>query len=173
MPVNATPMRERGKALDHYEVQKAPGVRSDMIVLQEKSTALNCYSNIARFQVNGVDDPKPTPPLHNAVRPAGERPPRKHIRDVLRDDVDVRRKADLSVDRKLARHVFDEVERGDTVEGIVCGWDLLERDVRLQVEAGGARRNISRKVSTPVFLPRLSDCAAASHSRVARLLSNL
>ena len=67
MLIQATPMRERGKALEHYEVQKAPGVRGDMIVVQEKSTALNRYSNIARFQVSGVNDPQPMPPLHDAV----------------------------------------------------------------------------------------------------------
>ncbi|KDR37822.1 hypothetical protein [Caballeronia glathei] len=67
MLINATPMRVRGKALEHYEVQKTPGVRGDMIVVQEKSTALNRYSNIARFQVTGVSDPQPMPPLHDAV----------------------------------------------------------------------------------------------------------
>ncbi|TCK33635.1 hypothetical protein B0G84_7915 [Paraburkholderia sp. BL8N3] len=60
-------MRKRGKALEHYAVQKAPGVRGDMIVAQEKSTMLNRYSNIGRFQVSGVNDPQPMPPLHDAV----------------------------------------------------------------------------------------------------------
>jgi hypothetical protein len=63
-------MRECGKALEHFEVQKAPGVHGDMIVVQENSAALNRYSNIARFQVSGVNDPQPMPPLpllHDAV----------------------------------------------------------------------------------------------------------
>ena len=41
-----------------------------MIVVQENSAALNRYSNIARFQVSGVNDPQPMPPLpllHDAV----------------------------------------------------------------------------------------------------------
>jgi hypothetical protein len=67
MLTHATRMRERGKALDHADVQKAIGVRGDMIVVQEKSSALNRYSNIARFHTTGVNDPQPLPPLHDAV----------------------------------------------------------------------------------------------------------
>jgi hypothetical protein len=67
LQIHATPMRERAKVLDHSDVQKAPGVRGDMVIAQEKSSALNRYSNIARFQTSGVNDPQPLPPLHDAV----------------------------------------------------------------------------------------------------------
>jgi hypothetical protein len=65
--IHATPMLERGKALDYSDMQKAPGVRGDMVVAQKKSTALNRYSNIGRFQTSGVNDPQPLPPLHDAA----------------------------------------------------------------------------------------------------------
>jgi hypothetical protein len=38
-----------------------------MIIAQEKSSVLNRYSNIARFQTSGVNDPQPLPPLHDAA----------------------------------------------------------------------------------------------------------
>jgi hypothetical protein len=60
-------MRMRGKAQDHADVQRAPGVRGDMVVGQEKSSALNRYTNIARFQTGGAADPQPLPPLHDAA----------------------------------------------------------------------------------------------------------
>jgi hypothetical protein len=60
-------MRNRGKALDHADVQRAPRVRGDMVVVQEKSSALNRYTNIARFQSGLVGNPQPLPPLHDAA----------------------------------------------------------------------------------------------------------
>jgi hypothetical protein len=67
MLIHASPMRARGKALTQHDVQTGPAVRGDMVVVQEKSQALNRYSNIARFQMSGVNDPQPMPPLHDAV----------------------------------------------------------------------------------------------------------
>jgi hypothetical protein len=60
-------MRQRGKALDQFDIQRAPGVRGDMVIGQEKSTALNRYTNIARFQSGLVGNPQPLPPLHDAA----------------------------------------------------------------------------------------------------------
>lgn len=48
-------------------MQRAPGVFGDLLVVQEKSAALNRYSNIARFQITTVSEPQPIPPLHDAV----------------------------------------------------------------------------------------------------------
>ncbi|SAL05469.1 hypothetical protein AWB81_07174 [Caballeronia arationis] len=67
MQAEVKPMRERGGALDHVDVQKAPGIYGDLLVVQEKSSALNRYSNIARFQITAVSEPQPIPPLHDAV----------------------------------------------------------------------------------------------------------
>jgi hypothetical protein len=47
---HALPVHQRGKALDYSDVQKAPGVRRDMAVAQEKSTNVQPYTHIARFQ---------------------------------------------------------------------------------------------------------------------------
>ena len=43
------------------------GAHGDMIVVQEKSSALNRYTNIARFQIAGPAIPQLIPPLHDAV----------------------------------------------------------------------------------------------------------
>ena len=67
MLVNATPLRERGKALDHQDVQWVSAVNRDILVVQEKAAALNRYSNVARFQVSRANGPQPLPPLHDAV----------------------------------------------------------------------------------------------------------
>jgi hypothetical protein len=47
---HALPVHQRGKALDYSDVQKAPGVRRDMAVAQEKSTNVQPYTHFARFQ---------------------------------------------------------------------------------------------------------------------------
>ena len=67
MPAEVKQMRERGRALEHFDVQRAPGIFGDLLVVQEKSAALNRYSNIARFQITAVSEPQPIPPLHDAV----------------------------------------------------------------------------------------------------------
>jgi hypothetical protein len=67
MLVDVSPMRERGKALPQHAVQSGPAVHGDLIVVQEKSQALNRWSNIARFQMSGAADVQPMPPLHDAV----------------------------------------------------------------------------------------------------------
>jgi hypothetical protein len=60
-------MRERGRALEQFDLQRVPSIFGDLLVVQEKSTALNRYSDIARFRTKGVNEPQPIPPLHDAV----------------------------------------------------------------------------------------------------------
>jgi hypothetical protein len=67
MLVDVSPMRERGKALPQHAVQSGPAVHGDLVIGQEKSSALNRYTNIARFQTAGATDPQPLPSLHDAA----------------------------------------------------------------------------------------------------------
>jgi hypothetical protein len=67
MRTEVKPMRERGRALEQSDLQGVRSIVGDLLVVQEKSTALNRYSNIARFQTTGVSEPQPIPPLHDAV----------------------------------------------------------------------------------------------------------
>jgi hypothetical protein len=42
-------------------------VRADTVVARQESSALNRYSNIARFQTLGINDPQPLRPRHAAA----------------------------------------------------------------------------------------------------------